>query len=91
MKTLYIVTGATGQYSDYQEWFVRGFFDLEKAKALRDLLEAKARELGIYENEYRCCYGERIELEKQMLPLDEHVHCDYTGLTYLIHECEVEE
>jgi hypothetical protein len=88
-KTVYIVQGATGEYSDYQDWFVCGFFDHGKAVALRDELEAKARELGLYDRQVQHDYSARQKAQKKMVAYDENAECDYTGITYFICECPV--
>lgn len=91
MKTIYIVTGSTGEYSDYRDWFVRGFFDVDKARALRDELETKAKELDLYEGCRRPDYLAREALLKELAKLDEDAESDYTGITYFLQECRVDD
>lgn len=95
MRTLYIVQGSTGEYSDFQDWMVCGYFDHAKATARRNDLERIARELQLYESRTGYSTGRdyalRVEALKKLQQHDEHAECDYTGITYFITECPVED
>jgi hypothetical protein len=45
MKTVYIVSGQTGEYSDHREWLVAAYLDESKAMTHVELANARAREL----------------------------------------------
>ena len=75
MRTIYVVRGTTGEYSDFTFWDVRAFFDESAAIALMTLLnnwciENKLDDRG----NYRSIYGKP--------PEDPGFKNYYTGTTY---------
>jgi len=37
MNKIYLVEGSSGEYEDYRNWIVKGFYDEEKANKFSDL------------------------------------------------------
>ena len=78
MKTVFLVYGATGEYSDRTEWFIRVFASAKKAAELVTLASAKARELEVkYKRKY---------IPKGSNPYDLKMQSDYTGTHYYVEE-----
>lgn len=79
-RTLYLVVGSTGEYSDRVEWFVAAYAD--QAKAETHALLAKAfgatcrREHGRYD------YAN---------PYDKQFQLDYTGTDYYVADIEMRD
>jgi len=46
MRTICLVVGTHGEYSDRVEWFARAFVDKERAERYRERCEARALELA---------------------------------------------
>jgi hypothetical protein len=87
-KTIYIVMGTTGEYSDRNEWLVRAYFSKIKAEALVETLEAWCRENSVSRLDDRVSFERRDGIK---CPLDPQFQCDYTGTSYYLAECEMGE
>ena len=85
MKTVYVVMGYTGEYSDNREWPVCAFFDEEKAKERVVLAGERARE--IFSKYKDILWDSEIEPNEY----DPHMDMDYTGTSYFYHTVEVVE
>ena len=73
-KLVYVVFGATGEYSDHIEWPVMAYADEAQAQAHIDLASAWVREN----------VGSRPDYYKIVPPnpYDPHMQVDYTGVNY---------
>lgn len=81
IQTIYVVQGATGEYSDHLEWPVRAFLSEEKAKAHVVALAAWCDEHQCGENAPGT-YEARDAARDKGHPLDPRFRCDYTGTRY---------
>lgn len=95
MTKVYVVQGSTGEYSDRDEWCVRGYYDEDKAKAAVVSLSEWAANLftatKILGNEYDDGYEEwKRTTYPEIFELDQHFKQDYTGTYYSYSTIEVE-
>lgn len=93
MKTIWIVQGSTGEYSDHTEWVVRAFVSKVKAERLVVEAQARANEIGIAKSDYS---GSWWTLEGNKDPrtvneFDLNMQLDYTGTHYTCFEVELDE
>jgi len=98
VKTIYVVQGSTGEYSDRTEWLVCAYGDEESAKAHVVRAGRRANEI----EEWRCpkC-DERWQYHdtdwsgcKEKRPHNEHderFRIDYTGTRYFYERVELRE
>ncbi len=91
MRTIYIIQGNTGEYSDRCDWLVKGYVNAIKAASVCDDLNKKLEKFGLRSsgkvtltNEQR---NKNIELMKAA---DDQFMCDYTGSYYCLLTVEVE-
>jgi hypothetical protein len=49
VANVYVVFGASGSYSDRDEWYVAAFLDEGQAKTFRDRLNEWARSVGVHD------------------------------------------
>ena len=91
VKTIYIVQGYTGEYSDHREWLVLAFFDQVKAQAHVLNLEAELLRLGLKYDGEMPPWDKRDSLSGEMEKLDPNFKCDYTGAGYHILSVELSE
>jgi len=85
MRKAYVVMGATGEYSDREEWPVVAFYDLKKAEEL--VVKATQRAAELYkETESKYKYPEFGSNK-----YDRGMRCDYTGTTYYIMDVKIRE
>lgn len=80
MKTIFVVEGSTGEYSDHYEWPVCAFVDEKKAADLVVKAQARANELFA-----QYCAGNRMrydEIPEEANEFDLRMHADYTGVRY---------
>jgi hypothetical protein len=90
VKKIYVVEGATGEYSDHREWPVRAFVSEKKAQEFVEKVSAEYRKLV---NKY----GDLSELRWKMLdnniknPLDPRMETDYTGTNYSYFPIDLDE
>lgn len=83
MKTIYVVMGTTGEYSDNIEWAVVYFTDETDAQTFVTLAEAESRV------EYEACQESETVWECRRdvkHSMDPEFRMDYTGTTYFVHE-----
>lgn len=84
-EKIFIVEGATGEYSDRKEWAVCAFEQEEKAKNLVEKLSGMARVVELQDDKYDM----ETTDAKAILALDPMFSMDYTGTTYTAYEVEV--
>lgn len=86
---VYVVSGATGEYSDFCCWEVCAFMKKEDAEAMCARLNAWCKERGLDkeqpDDETEC------EREKMKPPDDPNFELAYTGTTYEILEIPIKE
>ena len=87
MKTIYVVEGSTGEYSDRSEWPVRAFTSEEKAKKFVEALAAWCDKNGCGENRGDSYW----EARDKGHPLDPSFNSDYTGTRYTYYSVELDE
>ncbi len=85
MPNVYILTGSTGEYSDYHSWTVAVYFDQSSAEAERDRLNQWCIENGVSRTAKRNVTG---GLNKKC-PGDPYFQSDYTGTEYTVEESEL--
>lgn len=91
---IYIVFGATGEYSDHREWPVKAFRSQDKAQAFVTQIATEARAMLAKYNGYsNWKYGEDCSRDEpiEMPPNDPDFDCDYTGANYYIEETALDE
>jgi hypothetical protein len=82
MKTVYIVEGQTGEYSDHTEWSVAAYEFEPDAQEHVKLAEDWARSEQVLDGKDNLCdmsYSDRLELKN---PYDPDMRVDYTGVRY---------
>jgi hypothetical protein len=81
-RKIYIVIGATGEYSDHSEWPVTWCKTLPEAESVVAKLNAEAAAFKQWDREQPddWSYDERDRRMKAMT--DPSFACDYTGTTY---------
>jgi len=83
MNTVYIVTGETGEYSDWRTWLVRAFEHEVDAKEWARLCQMRSEELrkstcAKCDNKWSYCWCN----DKPQNGYDGEMAVDYTGVTY---------
>jgi hypothetical protein len=73
---VHIVVGETGEYSDWQIWYVRAFVDKQAAETLSGKLNQWCRDNGCHESSGR--------QRNAKPPDDDQFRADYTGTTYSV-------
>lgn len=100
MKTIYILQGTTGEYSDRTDWIVRAYSNKEDAvKAQQDVTDAfvklwqfmEANQLSYWDYFYDtldATYNEEAtNLVAEVHKIDPKFQMDYTGTSWWINEC----
>jgi hypothetical protein len=91
--TIYIIFGATGEYSDHRRWIVKACASEDQATKFVDKINKwlvkndfhyDRNNRGTWENDYE-------RRHDAVCPLDPKFHCDYTGTEYYYEPCELEE
>ena len=83
-ESVWIVEGATGEYSDHCEWPVDAWDNKEAAEARVAFLGAKYREIvGVHTDRYT---DEYEAAKEKMREFDPSFRCDYTGTRYHCYE-----
>jgi len=85
MPNAYILTGSTGEYSDYRSWTVAVYFDQSTAEAERDRLNQWCKDNGVSKTTSR----DVIDWYKKKCPVDPYFQSDYTGTEYTVEESEL--
>lgn len=86
-KTIYVVQGATGEYSDHDYWLFCAFEDKEQAEAMVERLEKTLLE---YNLSSQCDFiDNRDEKIDEVKKLDPKFRCQYTGSSYFCSEIEL--
>jgi hypothetical protein len=83
-RTIYVVSGSTGEYSDRTEWMVRAFVSEDAAMNLAVKATARAKELELT----RKSRYEGVEGANEHDPV---MQMDYTGTTYRYDPVELDE
>lgn len=94
MKTIYVVEGQTGEYSDHNEWPVKAFVNEEAAKTLVLNAQARAREIEIEKNNQDFSDGGWYTNPKPsrfVNQFDPNMSMDYTGTQYIYYPIELVE
>jgi len=97
IRTIYVVSGTCGEYSDRSEWTVKAFTTRESANAFADRLVATMQELGArrVRNEPGWVFPERFsapqKIHDAMGALDPSFSTDYTGTSYTVYPVDLEE
>lgn len=89
MGEVYIVSGSTGEYSDFRMWHVRAFITEAAAKEFCDRLNEWCVAHGAGPTEESIGYLRRMEIQGPG-DLDPQFALDYTGTTYEVWGIEVE-
>ncbi len=88
MKTVFLVVGRTGEYSETSEWVVCAYAEKETAQQHADLANKAA------EGSENMDWDEQEKLESEFI-YDRGIECNYTGTTYKVQEvpmvCHVDE
>ena len=95
---VYIVSGFTGEYSDYTEWIAKAYIDEIKAKDYLTVLNNKLKEMDVFYDEdyelasvFKWNINDKKLLALDVSTLDERFKMDYTGTGYKLMVVEVEE
>lgn len=84
VSTVWVLFGATGEYSDRSEWTVCAYQNESDARADCTALNVLARGLeGLSWRERDAAMAERLQ------PHDANASADYTGTEYYVGSCEV--
>jgi hypothetical protein len=88
-RTIHVVIGTTGEYSDRAEWLTRAFESRAEAEAYVALLTAKrqalpARAGGILD------WSDRMDLQNAMRAFDPGYLEDYTGTSWYVEAVALE-
>lgn len=87
----FIVRGSTGEYSDRDEWVVRGFVDKQKAETFEwECARAAKAYFDRRDDEYNASAHESAASTAVAVPGDPHFRCDYTGTDYYTEVVEIE-
>lgn len=102
MKTIYILQGTTGEYSDRCDWIVRAYSNKEDVdKARQDVTDAFAKlwqfmetnQIHYWDYFYDCieekCNDEGKQLYDKVVEIDPKFIMDYTGTSWCVKECEL--
>ena len=92
-RTIYIVSGSTGEYSDRCDWLVDAHTTEQAAKDRITQLDALMQETGVLAFPYADWKEkmDRIDAMKTHLNGDPFFSCDYTGTSYSYAECELKD
>lgn len=92
---IYIVFGATGEYSDHKEWPVKAFRSQEKAQAFVIQLTKEARVMLAKYNNSPSYWQHGKDFSRsepfERPPNDPDFDCDYSGVNYYIEETTLDE
>lgn len=88
MKTLHIVTGSTGEYSDRREWLVQAH--RTKAAARRHGIACQEAADALY-RKYAPTEMDYDRIPDKANKFDPRMGTDYTGTHYYVQTCPVSE
>lgn len=91
-KQIWIVEGATGEYSDHTEWAVCAFYSEEKAKELTEQLSL----LAIAAHSSALRFGSVFDFKKtnegkKWLEHDPMAQMDYSGVNYTAYSITIRD
>lgn len=81
MATIFLVSGSTGEYSDYSQWTVRAFSTREAADAFAAKANAWLKERRFHRDGPLADFEVRDEAESDF---DSELRVDYTGSDYAV-------
>lgn len=101
-KTIYVVEGSCGEYSDHVDWLVKAFVDEEAAKQFVLACTAQGKQIVAFDQREDTEFGKKwkysnkakqacIELELGLSLLDPAFDYDYSGFNYTYYPVELEE
>lgn len=82
MRTLHVVMGTTGEYSDREEWPVRAFLDEAAARLFVARAEAWLRARNLHAGAGSDIWDDRTEADAS--PFDAGLQVSYTGTRYYL-------
>lgn len=88
-RTIYVVFGATGEYSDHNEWAVCGYAAEGAAKAHVALATEYAKAFEARFPYFGPRFQERMDALKGANPYDPNMTIDYTGINYYVVPVEI--
>lgn len=90
-KTIWVVEGSTGEYSDHIEWPVKAFDDEGAANVFCERVSARYREIvALFPGGYLQWSRARYESDPVALnELDPAMQMDYTGTNYLVYPIQL--
>lgn len=93
MATIYVVTGSTGEFSDYQEWSVCAFTKEILAVSFVEGLTTALSKLGASSEsgdvKSNLTLSDRAKIAEEMNDLDPQCRVDYTGTRYFYYPLEL--
>lgn len=87
--TIYVIIGSTGEYSDRDEWLVRGFSTEEKASQFTQRANDMSKEIEREMVRQGTYWYDKDKIGER--PLDPNFRIDYTGTEYHCEKVEVDE
>ena len=93
LKTIYVVEGQTGEYSDHCKWPVRAFVSEKRAKRFVEEVSQEYRKLKqrYYVDGGPAGWYFKMKDAEEQNPLDPNMQTDYTGTTYSYYPIELDE
>lgn len=86
MSKAYILTGQTGEYSDYRSWTVAVYSNRDAADAEAKRLNDWCKAHGLHDGS--ADYAVRYKIKPDG---DPNFECDYTGTGYTVEEAELRD
>lgn len=88
MPSVYIVSGNTGEYSDYRSWEVGAFMSREKADAECARLNQWCKDNSLHRSQEKRLNPKRDDFKPEA---DARFQCDYNGTEYVVVEVELRD
>lgn len=88
-RAVFVLVGATGEYSDRSDWYVAAYLDKAQAERHQRQLEEYVSRAGVAMNEksnLRLDYEERDAFlaRPETKAIDPQMRIDYTGVAYFL-------
>ncbi len=90
MKTIYIVCGTSGEYSDRTDWVVKAFASEARAKEFCALLQATIERIQSAIRDRAKTFAEERALEEEMKRLDPKIESFWYDTTYSVAPLELD-
>jgi len=87
-KTIYVVFGNSGEYSDFRDWPVVAYDTEDSAIGHAEKAKRRAEELKVLMD---AAEWNRREALQKTNEFDPHMNMDYTGVDYSVFEIELRE